>query len=76
MLSLILEITKRHIMHSFLNTITIFSSLTIIRDSDVFSSYPAKIETLSIVSPTSTLNPAKTIDRFSAVLSASAKSLA
>jgi hypothetical protein len=62
-------------IHSFFSVIIISSSLAIIRDSDAFSNCPARIKTLFIVSPVSTLNPARTIDKFSAVLSASAKSL-
>jgi hypothetical protein len=74
-LSLILKITKRHIVHSFLSTIIISFSLAITRDNDAFSNYPAKIEALSVAFPASTFSPAKTVDRFSAVLSTSAKSL-
>jgi hypothetical protein len=62
-------------MHPTLNAITASSSLTITKNKNAFSNYPAKIETLSVVSPTSKLTSAKAIDRFSAVLSASAKSL-
>jgi hypothetical protein len=63
-------------MYSFFSVIIVFSSLAITRDSDASSNYPAKIEILSVASPASTLSPAKTVDRFSAVFSASAKSLA
>jgi hypothetical protein len=63
-------------MHSFLNIIIVFSFLAITRDSDVFSNYSVKIEALFVAFSVSTLNPAKTVDRFSTVLSASAKSLA
>jgi hypothetical protein len=62
-------------VHSFLSATVVPSSLAITRDSDAFSSYPARIEALSIASPASTLSPARAIDKFSAVLSASAKSL-
>ena len=62
-------------VHSFFGAIITFFSLTIIRDSDAFFSCSAKIETLFIVSLISIFSSAKTIDRFSAVLSASAKSL-
>jgi hypothetical protein len=62
-------------VYSFLNIIIAFFSLAITRDSDISSSYPARIEALFVASLTSTLSPAKVIDRFSAVLSASAKSL-
>jgi hypothetical protein len=61
-------------VHSFLGAVIISSSLTITRDKDASSSYPARIEAFFITSPASTLNPAKAIDRFSAVLSVSAKS--
>ena len=76
MLFLILGVIKRHIMHSFFNTIIIFFSLTITRDSDTFFNYPAKIEALFIAFLASTFNPARIVDRFFTVLSASAKSLA
>jgi hypothetical protein len=62
-------------VHSFLSAIITFFSLTIIRNSDAFSNYPIRIEILSITFSVSTLSPAKTIDKFFAVLSASAKSL-
>jgi hypothetical protein len=61
-------------MHSFLSAITASFFLAIIRDSDAFSNCPARIEALSVAFPVSTLNPAKAVDKFSAVLSASAKS--
>jgi hypothetical protein len=57
------------------NAMIAFSSLTITKDRNIFSSCPARIETLSIVSPASMLNPAKAINRFFAVRSASARSL-
>jgi hypothetical protein len=57
------------------NTITVSSSLAITKNKDTFSSYSAKIETLFVVSLTSILIPAKAVDRFSAVFSASTKSL-
>jgi hypothetical protein len=62
-------------VHSFFGAIITFSSLVITRDSDVFFNCPAKIEALSVVSLVSTFSPVKAVDRFSAVLSASAKSL-
>jgi hypothetical protein len=62
-------------VHSFFSTITASFFLAITRDSDAFSNCPAKIETLSIAFPISTLNLAKTVDRFFTALSASAKSL-
>ena len=61
-------------MYLFFGAIIASFSLIIIRDSDVSFSCPAKIEALSITFPASTLNPARAIDRFFAVLSASAKS--
>jgi hypothetical protein len=75
MLSLVLGITKWHIMHSFLGTAVISFSLAIIRDSDAFFNCPARIETLSIAFSTSTLSPVRAVDRFSTVLSVSVKSL-
>jgi hypothetical protein len=62
-------------VHSFLGIVTISFFLAITRDSDAFFSYSAKIEALFIAFSISTLNPARTVDRFSAVFSASAKSL-
>jgi hypothetical protein len=55
--------------------IAISSSLIITRDKDAFFSYPARIEALSVAFPAFRLIPARAIDRFFAVLSASAKSL-
>jgi hypothetical protein len=63
-------------VHSFFNTIAVFFSLAITRDSDISFNCPVRIEALSVAFPVSTFNPARAIDRFSAVLSASAKSLA
>jgi NADH:ubiquinone oxidoreductase subunit 6 (subunit J) len=57
------------------NAITASFSLAIIRDRDTFFSCPAKIETFSIVSSVFILTSARAIDRFFAVLSASAKFL-
>jgi hypothetical protein len=62
-------------VHSILNTVITFFSLAIIRDKDVFSSCFASIEALSVAFLASTLSPARAADRFSAVISASAKSL-
>jgi hypothetical protein len=62
-------------MHSFLDAIIAFFSLVIIKDNDAFFNCPTNIEALFIVSSVFMLNPAKTVDRFSAVLSASVKSL-
>jgi hypothetical protein len=62
-------------VHSFFGAITVSFSLTIIRDNDIFSSCPARIEALFIAFLASTLSPVRAIDRFSVVLSASAKSL-
>jgi hypothetical protein len=62
-------------MYLFFNAIIASSFLIITRNSDVFSSYPARIETLSIAFLALTLNPARTVDRFFTVLSAFAKSL-
>jgi hypothetical protein len=73
-LSRIVKIIKRYMVHSLLGTIIASSFLVIIRDSDAFSSYPARIETLFIAFLALTLSPVKAVDRFSAVLSASARS--
>ena len=62
-------------VHSLFNIIITFFSLAITRDNDTFSNCSAKIEALSIVSLALMLSPTKVIDRFFAVLSASAKSL-
>jgi hypothetical protein len=62
-------------MHSFLCAIIISFSLAITRDNDIFFNYSARIETLFIVFPASTLSPAKVIDRFFAIFSIFAKSL-
>jgi hypothetical protein len=51
------------------------SSLAITRDKDAFFSCPARIETLFVVFPVFMLISVKAVDRFSAVLSASAKFL-
>ena len=61
-------------VHSFFGATVISFSLIIIKDSDTSFSCPAKIEAFFVVSPISTLNPARAIDRFFAVLSAFAKS--
>ena len=50
-------------------------SLSNIRDKDTFSSCPARIEAFFVTFPASTFNPVKTADKFSAVFSASFKSL-
>jgi hypothetical protein len=62
-------------MHSFFNVIIAFSSLIIIRDKDTFFNYSISIEILFIAFLASIFSLAKTVDRFFAVLSASAKSL-
>jgi hypothetical protein len=62
-------------MHSFLSVIVISFFLAITKDSDASFSCSAKIETFSVAFLISTLSPARVIDRFSVVLSASAKSL-
>jgi hypothetical protein len=74
-LSRTVRIVRRHIIHSLFGAIIASFSLAIIRDSDASSSCPARIETLSVVSPALTLSPARAVDRFSAVFSASARSL-
>jgi hypothetical protein len=49
--------------------------LIITRDKDTFSSYPIRIETLSVAFSVFRLISARAVDRFSAVYSASVKSL-
>jgi hypothetical protein len=61
-------------VYSFFDTIIASFSLAITRDSDVFFSCPAKIETLFIAFLALTLSPARAVDRFSAVFSTFAKS--
>jgi hypothetical protein len=57
------------------SVIAVFSFLIITKDRNAFFSCLVKIETFSVVSPISMLSSARAVDRFSAVLSASAKSL-
>jgi hypothetical protein len=61
-------------IHPTFDAFTAFSSLTITKDRDVSSNYPAKIEALSVVFSAFRLIPAKVIDKFSAVYSVSARS--
>jgi hypothetical protein len=61
-------------VYSFFSVTVIPFFLAIIRDNDISFNYPVRIEILSITFLVSTLNPAKTIDKFFTVLSASAKS--
>jgi hypothetical protein len=56
------------------SALTIFSSLVIIRNRDIFFNCPARIETFSIAFSASRLAPVKAVDRFSAVYSVSARS--
>jgi hypothetical protein len=62
-------------MHSLFSAIIASSSLATIKDKDIFSNYSANIEALSVAFPASILNPARAVDRFSTVLSTSARSL-
>ena len=57
-----------------LSIIIASSFLIIIRDRDIFSSYSARIEVLSIIFLAFRFIPVKAIDRFSAVYSVSARS--
>jgi hypothetical protein len=57
------------------NVIAASFSLAIIRNKDIFFSCLARIEALFIVFLISMLTLAKTVDKFSAVFSVSAKSL-
>jgi hypothetical protein len=61
-------------VHSLFGAIIAFFFLVITRDNDASSNCPAKIETLFIAFPALMLSPVRAIDRFSAVLSASARS--
>jgi len=63
-------------MHSLPDIPVTSSSFNNIRDKNAFSNYPARIKAFSIIFPASTFSPAKTADRFSAIFSASSKSLA
>jgi hypothetical protein len=69
------EATRRHIIYSFLNIITASFFLIIIKDKDTFSNCSARIEALFVIFPALTFSPVRAVDRFSAILSASAKSL-
>jgi hypothetical protein len=62
-------------VHLILNIITASFSLAIIRDKNTSFSCLARIEALFIAFLAFMLIPAKTVNRFSAVLSASVKSL-
>jgi hypothetical protein len=62
-------------VYSFFGAIVISFSLTIIRDSDIFISYPARIEAFFIIFPASTFSPVRAVDRFFVVFSAFTKSL-
>jgi hypothetical protein len=57
------------------NTIATSFSLIITRDRNAFFNYLTNIETLSIAFPAFKFISAKAVDKFSAVFSASAKSL-
>jgi hypothetical protein len=59
-----------------LDVIAASSSLTIIKDRDISFNYPIRIEAFFIAFPAFMLIPVKAVNRFSAVLSISAKSLA
>jgi hypothetical protein len=67
---------RRYIVHSFLGVITASFFLIIIRDKDISSNCPARIEALSVAFPALTFNPVRAVDRFSAIFSTSVKSLA
>jgi hypothetical protein len=61
-------------IHSFFSVIIAFFSLIIIRDKDTFFNCPAKIKVFSVTFLALTLNPVRAVNRFSAILSAFAKS--
>jgi hypothetical protein len=63
-------------VYSIFDTIAVSFSLTITKNRDIFFSCPAKIETFSVAFLVFIFNSARAVDRFSAVLSAFAKSLA
>jgi hypothetical protein len=60
-------------VYSLFNVIIVSSSLIITSDKDASSNYLIKIKTLSVAFLVLMLISAKTIDRFSAVLSVSAR---
>jgi len=62
-------------VYLFLNIIIAFFSLGIIRDKNAFFSCPARIEAFFIVFLVLTFSPARAVDRFFIVFSASARSL-
>jgi hypothetical protein len=62
-------------IHSLFDAVTAPFSLAITRNNNASSNCSARIEALFIVFPASTLSLVRAVDRFSAVLSASAKSL-
>jgi hypothetical protein len=62
-------------MYLLFSALVAFSSFKSIKDKDASFSYPTKIKARSITFPASTFSPAKAADRFSAVFSASSKSL-
>jgi hypothetical protein len=74
-LFLIRGVTKRHIIYPILNAIAASCSLIIIKNRDISFNCSANIEALSITFPAFMLNPARAIDRFSAVYSAFTRSL-
>jgi hypothetical protein len=61
-------------MYLILDIIAVSSFLIITKNRNAFFSCLIKIETFSVAFPAFRLIPAKTVDRFSAVYSASAKS--
>jgi hypothetical protein len=61
-------------VYLILSAIAASFSLIIIRDRDISFNCPAKIETFSIAFSVFMLTPAKAVDRFFAVLSASVRS--
>jgi hypothetical protein len=60
-------------VYLILGAIAAFSSLVIIKDKDAFSNCLIKIKALSIAFPVFKLIPVRTVDKFSAVCSASAR---
>jgi hypothetical protein len=62
-------------VYSLFSAIIAFFFPAIAKDKDIFFSYLVSIEALSVVSPALMFNPARIVNRFSAVFSAFAKSL-
>jgi hypothetical protein len=62
-------------MYLIFNVIAASFSLAIIKDRDIFFSYPIRIEALSVAFSAFIFSLARAVDRFSAVYSVFARSL-